>query len=54
MTIFRKVANSDILANVMDLPEDLKNKEVEIYVFPHENKKIPILKIKKQRMLEDR
>lgn len=37
MTVFRKITNSEILSQVMDLPDDLKNKEVEIIIFPHEN-----------------
>ncbi len=37
MTVFRKIANSEILYKVMDSPDDLKNKEVEIIVFPHDN-----------------
>jgi len=33
----RKVANSDILAGVIELPESLKHKKVEILIFPYEN-----------------
>src|SRR5699024_11898353 len=33
---YRKVANSDILEKVIDLPEGLRNKEVEILIFPYE------------------
>jgi len=33
----RKVANSDMLADVMDLPESFRNKKVEILIFPYEN-----------------
>ncbi|KFD41906.1 hypothetical protein HY02_10100 [Peptococcaceae bacterium SCADC1_2_3] len=37
MTFIRKVANSDLLANIIDIPESLKNKKVEILIFPYEN-----------------
>ena len=37
MNFIRKVANSNILASVIDIPESLKNKEVEILIFPYEN-----------------
>lgn len=37
MTVFRKITNSEIVSQVMDLPDGLKNKEVEIIIFPHEN-----------------
>lgn len=33
----RKVANSNILAGVIDMPENLRNREVEILIFPLEN-----------------
>jgi len=33
----RKVANSDILAGVIELPESLKHKKVEILILPYEN-----------------
>ncbi|GAB3806958.1 hypothetical protein [Virgibacillus kimchii] len=36
MTFYRKVANSDILKKVIDLPESLQNREVEILIFPYE------------------
>lgn len=35
MSFYRKVANSDILSEVIDLPESLRNKEVEILVLPY-------------------
>jgi len=38
MNFIRKVANSNILANVIDLPENLRNREVEILIFPLENR----------------
>lgn len=37
MIFVRKVANSNILANIIDLPESLRNKKVEILIFPYEN-----------------
>ncbi|MFY9187621.1 MAG: hypothetical protein WAO22_00010 [bacterium] len=37
MSFIRKVANSDILSRVMDIPEPLKNKRVEILVLPYED-----------------
>jgi hypothetical protein len=37
MNFIRKVANSNILASVIDIPESLRNKEVEILIFPYEN-----------------
>ncbi|MDI6916121.1 MAG: hypothetical protein QMC95_18265, partial [Desulfitobacteriaceae bacterium] len=33
----RKVANSNLLAGVIDMPETLRNREVEILIFPLEN-----------------
>lgn len=36
MNFIRKVANSDILINIIDLPENLKHKQVEIIVLPVE------------------
>jgi hypothetical protein len=38
MNFIRKVANSNILVDVIDLPENLRNREVEILIFPFENK----------------
>lgn len=37
MNFVRKVANSDILANIIDIPEALKNKKVEILILPIED-----------------
>lgn len=37
MTFIRKVANSDILAGIIEIPESLKNKKVEILILPYEN-----------------
>jgi len=35
MAFIRKIANSDILAGIIDIPEYLKNKKVEILVLPY-------------------
>lgn len=37
MNFIRKVADSNILAGVIDIPENLRNKTVEILIFPYEN-----------------
>lgn len=37
MIFVRKVANSDILADIIDIPKELKNKKVEIIILPYEN-----------------
>ena len=37
MNFVRKVANSNILASIIDIPENLRNKKVEILIFPYEN-----------------
>lgn len=39
MNFVRKVADSNILAGVVDIPESLRNKTVEILIFPYENVK---------------
>ena len=36
MTFIRKVANSDILAHIIDIPEKLKHRQVEIIVLPYD------------------
>lgn len=36
-TFVRKVANSNILTGVIEMPENLKNREVEILIFPLES-----------------
>jgi hypothetical protein len=36
MNFIRKVANSDILASIIDIPEALRHKKVEILIFPIE------------------
>ena len=36
MRFVRKIANSDVLAHIIDIPEELKNKQVEIIVLPYE------------------
>ncbi|MBF7084505.1 hypothetical protein IT084_16265 [Desulfallas sp. Bu1-1] len=40
MNFVRKVANSNILASVIDIPESLRNKKVEILIFPYENEHV--------------
>jgi len=40
----RKVANSDILANVIDIPKELKGKKVEIIILPYEEQKKKIVR----------
>ena len=37
MNYVRKVTNSDVLANVIDLPKELKNRKVEIIIIPYDN-----------------
>ncbi len=36
MSFVRKVANSKILTNIIDIPEDLRNRKVEILILPYE------------------
>ncbi len=42
MNFIRKVANSNILASVIDIPESLRNKKVEILIFPYEDMEVNI------------
>ncbi|MGI6406513.1 MAG: hypothetical protein ACOX2E_08700 [Syntrophaceticus sp.] len=37
MAFIRKVVNSDKLADIIDIPESLRNRKVEILIFPYEN-----------------
>ncbi|WP_313165490.1 hypothetical protein [Sedimentibacter sp.] len=37
MQFVRKIANSNVLAGLIDIPEELKNKEVEIIILPYDN-----------------
>ena len=37
MSFVRKITNSDVLADIIDLPKELKNKKVEIIILPYEN-----------------
>lgn len=37
MNFVRTVANSDVLANIIDIPDELKNKKVEIIILPYKN-----------------
>ncbi len=41
MNFVRKVTNSDVLANIIDIPTELKNKKVEIIILPYDNTDIP-------------
>jgi hypothetical protein len=40
LNFVRKVANSNILANIIDIPEKLKNRKVEILIFPYESEHV--------------
>lgn len=40
MNFVRKVANSNILASIIDIPENLKNRKVEILIFPYEGERV--------------
>ncbi len=37
MKFARKVANSDILAHIIDIPEELKSRKAEIIILPYGN-----------------
>jgi len=37
LNFVRKVANSNELANIINIPDELKNKQVEIIVLPYDN-----------------
>ena len=37
MRFVRKIANSDMLADIIDIPEELRNKQVEIIILPYED-----------------
>lgn len=37
MEFYRKVANSDILSEIIELPNNLKNRQVEILILPYDN-----------------
>ncbi|MCX7781897.1 MAG: hypothetical protein N2491_13525 [Negativicutes bacterium] len=39
MSFVRRIANSNILDGILDIPEPLKNKKVEILIFPLESEK---------------
>ena len=43
MTALRKIVDSNILANIFDLPPAYRNRKVEIVLFPVEEKKLPHL-----------
>ena len=46
MAILRKIVDSNTLTNVFDLPPALKNKQVEIIIFPVEEKNFSRLTMK--------
>ncbi|KKC28668.1 hypothetical protein [Caldanaerobacter subterraneus] len=50
MKFIRKVANSDILADIMEIPEELRGKKVEIIVLPYENMEDVDSKEQKRRL----
>ena len=37
MDFVRKVVNSNVLADIIEIPEHLKNKKVEIIILPYDN-----------------
>ncbi len=37
MQFVRKVTNSNVLEGIIDIPEELKNKKVEIIVLPYDD-----------------
>ncbi|CAA7600493.1 Hypothetical protein DEACI_1146 [Acididesulfobacillus acetoxydans] len=37
MTFTRKVENSDVLAHIIDIPESLRNRKVDILIHPYED-----------------
>ncbi len=41
MSYVRKVTNSDVLAKVIDIPKELRNRKVEIIILPYENSDAP-------------
>jgi hypothetical protein len=36
MSYIRKITNSDELSKIIDIPEDLKNKKVEVIILPYD------------------
>jgi hypothetical protein len=50
MKFIRKVVNSDILADIMEVPEELRGKKVEIIVLPYENMEDVDSKEQKRRL----
>ncbi|MCF6462202.1 hypothetical protein [Clostridium sp. Cult1] len=50
MNFVRKIANSDVLADIIDIPKELRNKKVEIIILPYENtNSLDVLKKKSLR-----
>ena len=43
MDYMRKIVNSDVLSAVFDVPENLRNRKVEILVIPYEQKNDEII-----------
>ncbi len=41
MYYVRKITNSDLLASVIDIPKELRNRKVEIIILPYENSVVP-------------
>lgn len=37
MNFIRKITNSDVLADIIDIPKELRNRKVEIIILPYEN-----------------
>ncbi|WP_347488086.1 hypothetical protein ABDB91_12720 [Desulfoscipio sp. XC116] len=57
MNFVRKIVNSNILASIIDIPENLKNRKVEILISPYENEHVEASigqKTKKARGLLER
>jgi hypothetical protein len=44
MNFIRKIANSDLLADVITIPENMRHKKVEIIIFPYEEERKEDLK----------
>ncbi|TZE80839.1 hypothetical protein [Calorimonas adulescens] len=49
MKFVRKITNSDVLANIIDIPEELRNKKVEVIILPYENMEDVDLKEQKNK-----
>jgi hypothetical protein len=51
MKFVRKVANSDILADIIDIPDELRSKKIEIIILPYENMDSVDLKGQKKKSI---